>query len=191
MDAMTINMENNSMKGKTLKPLLWIGIVSILMLFAGLTSAYIVSKADGGWLQFELPKMFYLSTVIIIISSISMNYALISAKRNNINNIKIALAFTLILGLGFVFSQFMAWKTLVGQEVFLVGNVSGSFLYVLSGMHLAHLAGGIISLSVVLSEALKEQYNSQNKLGLELCSIYWHFLDVLWVYLFLFLVFTR
>ena len=191
MDAMTINMENNSMKGKTLKPLLWIGIVSILMLFAGLTSAYIVSKADGGWLQFELPKMFYLSTVIIIISSISMNYALISAKRNNINNIKIALAFTLILGLGFVFSQFMAWKTLVGQEVFLVGNVAGSFLYVLSGMHLAHLAGGIISLSVVLSEALKEQYNSQNKLGLELCSIYWHFLDVLWVYLFLFLVFTR
>ena len=188
---MTINMENNSMKGKTLKPLLWIGIVSILMLFAGLTSAYIVSKADGGWLQFELPKMFYLSTVIIIISSISMNYALISAKRNNINNIKIALAFTLILGLGFVFSQFMAWKTLVGQEVFLVGNVSGSFLYVISGMHLAHLAGGIISLSVVLSEALKEQYNSQNKLGLELCSIYWHFLDVLWVYLFLFLVFTR
>ena len=118
MDAMTINMENNSMRGKTLKPLLWIGIVSILMLFAGLTSAYIVSKADGGWLQFELPKMFYLSTVIIIISSISMNYALISAKRNNINNIKIALAFTLILGLGFVFSQFMAWKTLVGQEVF-------------------------------------------------------------------------
>ena len=191
MDAMTINMENNNMRGKTLKPLLWIGIVSILMLFAGLTSAYIVSKADGGWLQFELPKMFYLSTVIIIISSISMNYALISAKRNNINNIKIALAFTLILGLGFVFSQFMAWKTLVGQEVFLVGNVSGSFLYVLSGMHLAHLAGGIISLSVVLSEALKEQYNSQNKLGLELCSIYWHFLDVLWVYLFLFLVFTR
>lgn len=191
MDAMTINMENNSTRGKTLKPLLWIGIVSILMLFAGLTSAYIVSKADGGWLQFELPKMFYLSTVIIIISSISMNYALISAKRNNINNIKIALAFTLILGLGFVFSQFMAWKTLVGQEVFLVGNVAGSFLYVISGMHLAHLAGGIISLSVVLSEALKEQYNSQNKLGLELCSIYWHFLDVLWVYLFLFLVFTR
>jgi len=191
MEAMTINMGKNSIREKSIKPLLWIGIVSILMLFAGLTSAYIVRQAEGDWLLFELPKMFYLSTVIIIISSISMNYALISAKRNNFSNIKIALALTLLLGLGFVLSQFMAWKALVGQEVFLVGNVSGSFLYVLSGLHLAHLAGGIISLSVVLSGALKEQYNSENKLGLELCSIYWHFLDVLWVYLFLFFVFLR
>ena len=118
-----------------------------------------------------------------------MFWTMISAKKDNFQTIKTALILTFLLGLGFVFCQFKAWGSLVEQGVFLVGNPSGSFLYVLTGLHLAHLFGGLIVLSVVLYKAFKEQYNSQNKSGLELCSIYWHFLDVLWVYLFLFLIF--
>ena len=164
-------------------------MVSMTMLFAGLTSAIIVRHAEGNWLHYELPRIFYLSTAILVLSSFTMLWAMISAKKDNFQNIKTALILTLLLGLGFVFCQFKAWGSLVEQGVFLVGNPSGSFLYVLTGLHLAHLFGGLIVLSVVLYKAFKEQYNSQNKSGLELCSIYWHFLDVLWVYLFLFLIF--
>ena len=184
-------VEKAIIRNKTAKPLLWLMIVSMTMLFAGLTSAIVVRQAEGNWLEFELPQIFYLSTVMLLVSSITMKWALVSAKKDNAQNIKRALMLTLLLGLGFVLSQFKAWDSLVEQGVFFVGNVSGSFLYVVSGLHLAHLTGGLIFVSVVLSKAMKEKYNSQNKLGLELCSIYWHYLDILWVYLFLFLIYIR
>jgi cytochrome c oxidase subunit 3 len=101
---------------------------------------------------------------------------------------------TLILGVGFVICQFMAWKALVAQGIFLGGsgsNPAGSFLYVISGAHLAHITGGIIMLIYVCIKSFKEIYHSKNLLGLQLCSIFWHFLDLLWVYLFLFLYFAR
>ncbi len=191
MEATISYQEQREIRNKTAKPLLWIGIVSMLMLFAGLTSAYIVRIADGNWVYFDLPKVFYLSTGIIIASSVLINFAMMSVKRNHLTRVKLFLFFTLLLGFGFVFSQFYAWKSLVDQGVFLVGNVSGSFLYVLSGLHLLHLVGGIIFLTVILIKALLGHYNSEKKLGMELCATYWHFLDVLWIYLFLFFVFIQ
>lgn len=196
MTVLVLNEEKEQQlrEKKAVKSLLWVSLVSIFMLFAGLTSAYIVRQAEGNWLAFELPQMFYYSTAVILMSSITMNWAMSSAKKDNAGNLKLALLLTLILGLAFVCLQISGWKDLVAQGIFFGGEgstASGSYLYVLSGVHLAHMIGGIISLIVVLYKALKEKYNSQNIFGLQLCSIFWHFLDILWIYLFLFLLFIR
>lgn len=179
---------------KAAKPLLWVGIVSIVMLFAGLTSAYIVRADNGNWLIFNLPDMFYISTAVIITSSLTLFAALRMAKKNNYKGVIFGVLLTLILGLVFTYTQFQGWSQLTAKGIVFAGkysNASGSFLYVLTGLHLAHLFGGLISLLVTLVNSLRKQYNAENTLGLELCSIYWHFLDILWVYLFLFLYYIR
>ena len=174
--------------------MLWLAIVSMCMIFGGLTSAYVVRSGDPGWLSFELPKMFYVSTVVIVISSFTMLFATQSASKDNFSGVKIGMALTLILGITFIGCQFMAYDTLVKQGIFIGGptsNPAGSFLYVISGAHLAHLAGGILMLIYVCIKSFKQLYHSKKLLGLQLCSIFWHFLDLLWVYLFLFLYFTH
>lgn len=173
------------------KIILWLGIASIIMLFGGLTSAYIVRQAEGNWLIFELPFTFYISTGLIILSSVSMIYAVSSIKKGKNKKSLWGLIVTLFLGLGFMAFQFLSWQELVKQEVFFVGNPSGSFLYVISGLHLAHLIGGFIFLLAVITKTASGKYNSQNHSGLKLCSTYWHFLDALWVYLFVFLLLIR
>ncbi len=186
--------EKRIIRSKVAKPLLWIGMVSMVMIFASLTSAYIVRQEKGDWLQFELPRLFYISTAIIIMSSVTMNWVISSAKKNDFKNIKLAALLTLLLGLSFIICQFKAWGILVDQKIFFAGkysNASGSFLYALTGLHLAHLFGGIIALLVVWIKSLGQRYNSENLLGIQLCAIFWHFLDALWIYLFLFLLFVR
>lgn len=171
--------------------ILWLGIASIIMLFGGLTSAYIVRQAEGNWLIFELPFNFYISTGLIILSSVSMVYAVSSIKKGENKRTLRGLIATLVLGLGFMAFQFLSWQELVKQEVFFVGNPSGSFLYVISGLHLAHVMGGFIFLLVAIFKTSSGKYNSNNYSGLKLCSTYWHFLDALWVYLFVFLLIIR
>ncbi|HVA97974.1 MAG TPA: cytochrome c oxidase subunit 3 [Bacteroidia bacterium] len=186
--------EQKGLKEKTMKALLWLGIVSMIMLFAGLTSGYLVREMSGSWLHFELPALFWLSTAIIITSSATMNWAVMSAKQNDLKKLKLAITITLLLGIGFTFSQFAAWHVLISNNIFFTGvksNASGSFLYVLTGLHLLHLFGGLICLSVVLTKSFLGRYSAENMLGLKLCAIYWHFLDALWIYLFLFLYFIR
>ena len=154
---------------KVAKPLLYIGIVSIVMLFAGLTSAYVVRADNGNWLVFELPSVVILSTAIIITSSLTMLTSQFAIKKDN---------------------QMEAWKELTAQKIFFVGkyaNASGSFLYIIALVHLFHMLGGLIALSVSLTKSLLKKYSSADYLGIELTAIYWHFLDLLWVYLFLFL----
>lgn len=175
----------------TSKIFLWIAIASIIMLFAGLTSAYIVRQAEGNWVHFELPKIFYLSTAFIMLSSASMQWALSAVKKNHLKNLLTGLIITLGLGLAFSFSQFFGWSKLVEEKIFFVGNPSGSFLYVLTGLHLAHLAGGLIYLLVVITKSIMNKYSSENNLQVQLCATYWHFLDILWVYLFVFLLAIR
>jgi cytochrome c oxidase subunit 3 len=186
--------EKKSIRQKVAKPMLWLGMVSMLMIFAALTSAYVVRMEKGDWLQFELPQLFYFSTTVIIMSSVTMNWAVASAKKNDYKNVKRGAIFTLVLGITFIVFQFKAWGVLVDQKIFFAGkysNASGSFLYALTGLHLAHLAGGIIALIVVSIKSLSNKYNAENILGIQLCAIFWHFLDVLWIYLFLFLLFVR
>ena len=123
-----------------------------------------------------------------------MNWAWAAAKKNNFKNLKIASLITLLLGFGFIISQYIGYTELYAQKIVFAGkysNASGSYFYLITFMHVLHLLGGLIALFVVFFKSLKNKYNSQNLLGVKLCAIYWHFLDVLWIYLFLFLLFVR
>lgn len=179
---------------KAAKPLLYIGMVSIVMLFAGLTSAYVVRADSGKWLLFQLPDVAILSTAILVGSSITMLIAQRAIRQNNFSRTTMGLLLTFVLGIAFVFTQWQGWKELTAQGIFFVGkysNASGSFLYLIALVHLAHLVGGLIALAVSLYKSLRKRYTAEDSLGLELTAIYWHFLDLLWVYLFLFLYFYR
>ncbi len=238
-------MENNFAdpyddKNRRLKPLMWVAMVSIVMLFGGLTSGYIVTKADNFWVKFDLPDMFIVSTLLILLSSVTIRMAVKAAKSNVYDRVKVAVLATLVLGVGFVGSQYMGWEQLVEEGHFFVGdlteikgdygadytieyngesliyngkdfympndsgfkdpihsrmfnsfNTSSSYLYVLTGVHIAHLGGGLLALLVVLVNALRQKYNSEDSVGLEICATYWHFLDGLWVYLFFFLMLIK
>ncbi|KAB2859476.1 MAG: heme-copper oxidase subunit III [Flavobacteriales bacterium] len=192
----TITLQDNilskdEIRKKTAKPLLWIGIVSIVMFFGGWTSAVIVSKgASSNWLNINLPISFTISTIIIILSSLSFHYGLIAIKNNKTSQLKWSVIITLLLGLGFVLSQYLGWKELYQNGVFATGSKStsaSSFIYLITVFHVLHLLAGIISLIIVGSKSFLEKYSSQNTLGVELSVIYWHFLGGLWIYLFLFL----
>lgn len=187
-DNMTTKAE---IRKKTAKPLLWIGIVSIVMFFSGWTSAVIVSKGgNGNWLNIELPFAFTLSSIIIILSSLTYHFGFISIKKDNKNALKLTSVATLILGFLFVVSQYYGWKELYSNGIVATGSSStsaSSFIYLITVFHVLHLLAGIISLIVVAVKSYKEKYNSSNFLGVEVSLIYWHFLGVLWIYLFLFL----
>jgi cytochrome c oxidase subunit 3 len=204
-------------KRKALRALLWLGIVSIIMLFGGLTSAYIVRQGEGKWVEFALPQLFKVSSVIIILSSISMQWGIAAIKKNNVKLLKVAMFMTVVLGSGFIFSQYYAWSELYQKgivftgrisdiktdfqyvpsgketvaEVSDAGNVAGSFLYVLTGLHVMHLIVGVIALIIVFSRALLGKYTLANYNGVKMCAIYWHFLGGLWLYLFFFLLYIR
>jgi cytochrome c oxidase subunit 3 len=178
----------STVKNRPLKQLLWIGIGSISMFFAGLTSAYIVRKAEGNWTEFILPEWFWYSTITIVLSSILLILAKQKIKKDKSVFGLVLIVF--ILGVLFSFFQLNGWEELTNQGVYLTGegsNVAGSFLYVLTLSHLVHLTGGLIALLVTSINAKRKKYNAANHLGLEITSIYWHFLSILWVYLFCFL----
>ena len=179
---------------KASKPLLWVGILSIVMLFSGLTSAYVVRADNGNWLLFNLPNAFFLSTAVIVTSSITLFFAFQMAKKNNNKGVVTGLLATFALGLIFSYLQYLGWSELYSKHIVFGGkssNASGSFLYLITFLHLLHLFAGLIAVLVTLKNSIKGKYNAENMLGLELCSIYWHFLDILWVYLFLFLYYIR
>lgn len=167
---------------------MWLFMVSVVMLFVAFTSAYIVKQSDGVWLDFELPALFDYTTVLIVLSSVSMHWALIAAKRNLIKMIRLALGVTFILGSAFLVGQYLAWGALVDQGVYFVGNPAGSFLYVLTGIHGLHLISAMIFLIVVLVAAFQYKIHSKSLVQIEICTTYWHFLGGLWLYLYLFLI---
>ena len=180
-------MEITLIKNKASKQLLWIGIGSIVMFFAGLTSAYIVRKAEGNWLEFDIPIWFTISTIAVITSSATLWFALQNIKEDkSATNFLMA---TLAIGLTFTFSQVQGWEDLVAKGVYLTGegsNPSGSFIYVITLAHLLHLIGGLVALTITTLKSKLNYYSKDNYLGIELISIYWHFIGVLWLYLFLF-----
>ncbi len=185
-------------KRKVRKPLLWVGIASIIMTFAGLTSGYVVSRSalqvENMWLVFELPVQFYWATGVMLLSSGTIIFAKRAAKKNNQRELKISLLITLILGLGFSVLQFFGAADLKSRGLFFTGlgsSTSVSWVYVIAFLHWLHVISGIIVLIVTFLRSLKGAYSSSDHHGLDISAIYWHFLDVLWVYLFLFMVFIR
>lgn len=189
-------MENinykEEIKQKTSKPLMWIAIMSIVMFFAGLTSAVVVSQGGGSFLDVPMPSAFTISTFIIVASSLTFHYGLISIKKGNFAVAKISVLATLLLGFAFVVSQWMGWGYLYENGVIAVGSAStasSSFLYLLTALHVVHLIGGIISLLVVFVKLNRNKYSIEKYLGVQVSITYWHFLGGLWVYLYLFFMY--
>ena len=174
--------------------MLWISMISMTMMFAGLTSAYVVSKAREDWVSFELPSAFYISTLFIIMSSLSYFLAKKMLLKGDQGKTTSLLALTLLLGLGFVFYQFNGFNQLIEAGLYTTGkqsNVASSFLYVITGAHLIHRFAGIIVLFRVLYRNMTGKYSVEDHLGFSLGSIFWHFVDALWIYLFVFFYFIR
>lgn len=177
------------------KMMLWFGIVSLIMSFAAWTSAFIVSSKRDDWLvNFELPQAFFVSLIVIIVSSITMILAKRSLKKNQIGTTTIWLLVTFILGLVFVNNQIIGFDQIIAEGYNFTGptsNITMSYVFLIAAVHIAHVAVGLICLLVVLYKNFKKRYSSENMLGFELAANFWHFVDILWVYLFLFLYFFR
>ena len=171
-----------------MKFILWLFLVSIIMLFASQTSAYLVRRAEGNWLEFEMPKIFWYSTVVLLFSSMAMQWAYFSAKKDQFKQLKIAISITFVLGLAFLAMQFEGWKQLVSMNVYFVGNPSGSFFYVFTGLHGFHIISGLIVLFFSWMAAFRLNVHAKNLRRIQICVTYWHFLDILWLYLFVFLL---
>jgi len=177
------------------KMMLWFGLASLLMVFAGLTSAYIVSSAREDWsAELELPTMFYFSTIIIIISSLTYIMAKKAIEADRVKACTNWLLFTLLLGIAFIVLQFNGFSQLIAQGDYFTGpssTIKSSYIYVLAGVHIVHVIAGLISLLVVLYNHFKGKYSSSEYLGLSLGATFWHFLDLLWIYLVVFMTFVK
>ena len=171
------------------KFILWLFIVSIIMLFAAMTSAYLVRRAEGNWLEYTIPAVFSYSSVALVLSSLTMHWAYVAAKKDNFRSLRIAITITFALGMAFLYMQFQGWVQLVDQNVFFVGNPAGSFMYIFTGLHGFHLISGLIVLVFALVAAFRLKVHAKNLNQMEIATTYWHFLDVLWLYLFFFLVY--
>jgi len=192
--GMTIQ-EHKERSARSYKLLLWFAMISMTMMFAGLTSAYVVSKSRADWMQnFQMPTAFFISTALILVCSLAFVLAKRAIKKDDRNTTTLMLLLTLVAGAGFVYFQLDGFHSLAQSGAFPVGgagSITISFLYIIVLAHLAHLAGGIISLLIIIYNHFKQKYNSGQTLGIELGAMYWHFLDFLWLYLFLFLYFFK
>jgi cytochrome c oxidase subunit 3 len=193
MDLTQGTLEEKNIRAK--KMMLWFGIGSLIMSFAGLTSAVIVSSKRPDWLKdFQLPDAFMISTIIIILSSLTLIIAKRALKKDNRQTTTIWLLVTLGLGLAFIYSQFVGFGQIVNSGYNFTGptsNVTMSFIYVIAVAHIFHVLAGLISLMVVIYNHFKQEYNSSKMLGFELSATFWHFVDGLWLFLFLFLNFFK
>jgi len=193
MDLTQGTIEEKNKRAK--KMMLWFAIISLIMSFAAWTSAFIVSSTRPDWLKdFQLPDSFAVSTIVIMISSVSFILAKRALKSQNSILTTIWLVVTLALGTIFIFNQFSGFQQIINQGYNFTGptsNVTMSYIYLIAMVHILHVVVGLICLVVVIYNHFKQKYNSDNMLGFELAATFWHFIDILWIYLFLFLYFVR
>ncbi len=194
MEKKALQEELKVARKKSAKPMLWVSMISMVMFFAGLTSAYVISMKREDWVSFDLPQAFYISTALIIASSIAFMLSQFFLKKEK-RPVSIALlVLTLALGIAFVWQQWIGFNELKASGLYFTGpgsTVSTSFLIGITLMHVLHLAAGIIVLLVVIYNHFKNKYKPTDLLGFELGAIFWHFVDVLWIYLFFFFYFIR
>ncbi|MEZ4855549.1 MAG: cytochrome c oxidase subunit 3 [Gelidibacter sp.] len=193
MDLTEGTIEEKNIRAK--KMMLWFGIISLIMSFAGWTSAFVVSSSRQDWLKdFKLPDAFIISTVVILISSITFILAKHFLKKGNRIATTTFLLITLTLGIIFINNQFIGFREIVDLGYNFTGptsNITMSYIYLIAIVHILHVIAGLICLIVVIYNHFKQKYNPTKMLGFELAATFWHFIDVLWVYLFLFLYFIR
>lgn len=190
----TLQGELTSAKKKSAKPMLWVSMISMVMFFAGLTSAYVISMKRDDWVSFDLPDAFFISTVLIVASSITLFLSQKFLKQDKRQLSLLLIVATLVLGIGFVWQQYIGFNQLKSVGLFFTGpesTVSTSFIIGITFMHVLHLLAGLIVLLVVIYNHFKYKYKSDDMLGFELGAIFWHFVDILWIYLFFFFYFIK
>lgn len=177
------------------KNMLWFGIISLTMSFAGLTSAYVVSKERPDWISsFEIPQAFYIALVLIVLSSATVYLALRAIKKQQNKLGMVYLVSTFLLGSLFIFFQFRGFSEIIASGYNFTGptsSITTSFIYLVVLLHVAHVFVGLISLLVVIYNHYKLKYENGKTLGVELAATFWHFVDIVWIYLFLFLYFVK
>lgn len=189
-----LQREYEAAKKKSAKPMLWISMISMVMFFAGLTSAYVISMKREDWVNFDLPNAFYISTALIVVSSLTLMLSQRFLKQDKRQLSLLLVVITFFLGIGFVWQQYVGFNELKSVGLFFTGpesTVSTSFIIGITFMHVLHLLAGIIVLFVVIYNHFKYKYKPDEMLGFELGAIFWHFVDVLWIYLILFFYFIR
>ena len=165
---------------------LWVAIGSIVMMFAGLTSAFIVKSNQTNWVPVAIPKLFWFSTAAIIISSLTMQMALRSFKQREMQQYRMLIGVTLLLGIAFVVLQWLGFQELWEQNITFKGGGAGQFLYVIFGLHAIHVLGGVITLIVMFTKAFIGRTKLYSSVPVEVAATYWHFVDLLWLYLLIF-----
>ncbi len=168
---------------------LWVGMGSIVMMFAALTSAYIVKKNQSSWLEFELPRIFWYSTFVILASSVTIQLAIKAFKAREMNRYRNLVTITAILGVLFLVMQGLGFQSLELKNIALTGaksNSAASFLFVITFLHMLHVLGGVIALLVIFFKAYRQKVKNYSAMPIELAGTYWHFVDAIWIYLFIF-----
>jgi cytochrome c oxidase subunit III len=165
---------------------LWVALGSIIMMFAGLTSAYVVKRDQPGWTTFSIPKAFWYSTAVILVSSLTVQMALKAFKDREMLRYRNLLTTTAVLGVLFVVLQWTGFREIWSTGITLRGSGGGQFLYVIAGLHAAHVLGGVFALLFMVVKAYLSKVRSYDSIPVELMSTYWHFVDLLWIYLFIF-----
>ena len=190
------NIDNNKLKvDRSKKMMLWFGMISLTMSFLGITSGYIVSKERADWLtDFQIPEAFYISLFVILLSSITFyfakKYVIAQQKKQGM----IFLIITFLLGTTFIILQFKGFSEIISSGYFFTGSestITTSFIYLVVLLHLTHMLAALISVIVVIYNHYKQRYTFGNTVGIEIAATFWHFVDVLWIYLFLFFYFVR
>ncbi len=190
---MAQNLKKGSIRRNKIHPLkfmMFVSIASLFMLFVAFTSFYLVRKSSGNWHEFELPSQFFISAGVMLLSSLTIHFSRVFFEKENKMMYKLLLFTTLILGFVFVYLQYSGWKAMEADAIYLTGNASGATIYVISALHVAHVLGGVVGLILANLHAniLPFEVTDFRKLRLELTSIYWHFVDILWIFLLLIFV---
>jgi cytochrome c oxidase subunit III len=165
---------------------LWVGIGSIIMMFAGFTSAYIVKREQPGWISFSMPVIFWYSTGVMLLSSVMMQLSIAAFKNRDMVKYRNLVATTTGLGVLFIILQAIGYVQLNRMGVKVEGSGGGVFFIIIFGIHALHVLGGVITLLVLFFKSLSSRIRSYNTIPVEVAATYWHFVDLLWVYLFVF-----
>jgi cytochrome c oxidase subunit III len=167
---------------------LWVAIASIIMMFAGLTSAYIVKSGQANWIGVQTPTVFWYSTAVMLISSVTIQAALRAFKQKEMAKFRTLFLVTMVLGLAFVILQWTGFKWLWSNGVRFEGAGAGQFLYIIFGLHALHVLGGMVAICVIAAQQFFGKTRSYNSVPIEVMSTYWHFVDLLWLYLLIFFI---
>lgn len=170
---------------------LWIGLASIVMMFTAFTSAYIIKRNLADWITFDLPHIFFYSTAVILISSLTIIISRNYFRQRDMIHYRQWLLVTLILGIVFICMQYIGFTQLWHNGITLTRNVSFSFLYIIVGLHAVHVLGGVIALIIVLIKAYSTKRKNYSIVPVDMMNTYWHFVDLLWIYLLVFLYLIR